>query len=229
LSENIQLHDGERPVSWKIRRRSEAQPAAFSVRKLLLGGICGHMRALCLKESVQWHGGMPQWTVKNVWFFEGENSSGAERVKSHGQYWVGRDKIVHNLLEGTRYRGIEMRAKMASGKGALGIMIGESTPLIMNSAQLYFENGTGCSNVLYSYKHPPHKNDAQSSEESGWAPSETFYELLVQNCCRTLWRIERGQRSGNIVKNLFRDDGAGTEGKRESACVIPRSAPQNCL
>ncbi|KRY66246.1 hypothetical protein T4A_7056 [Trichinella pseudospiralis] len=90
-----------------------------------LGGICGHMRALCLKESVQWHGGKPHWTVKNVWFFEcleGENSSGAERVKSHGQYWVGRDKIVHNLLEGTRYRGIEMRAKMASGKVALGIM-----------------------------------------------------------------------------------------------------------
>ncbi|KRY80823.1 hypothetical protein T4D_5223, partial [Trichinella pseudospiralis] len=89
---------------------------------LLLGGICGHMRALCLKESVQWHGGKPQWTVKNVWFFEGENSSGAERVKSHGQYWVGRDKIVHNLLEGTRYRGIEMWAKMASEKGALGII-----------------------------------------------------------------------------------------------------------
>ncbi|KRZ25659.1 hypothetical protein T4C_7959 [Trichinella pseudospiralis] len=50
---------------------------------------------------------------------EGENSSGAERVKSHGQYWVGRDKIDCNLLEGTKYKGIEMRRNMSGGKAPL--------------------------------------------------------------------------------------------------------------
>ncbi|KRZ04581.1 hypothetical protein T4B_8001 [Trichinella pseudospiralis] len=47
--------------------------------------------------------------------------------------------------------------------------------------------------------HQPHKNDAQFSGESGSAPSETSIELLVQNCCRTLWRIEMGQRCDRKV------------------------------
>ncbi|KRY80497.1 hypothetical protein T4D_13191 [Trichinella pseudospiralis] len=78
--------------------------------------------AACLSDSVPYCGKLPLYFPNCKGCSEGENSSGAERVKSHGQYWVGRDKIVHNLLEGTRYKGIEMRAKMARGKGALGIM-----------------------------------------------------------------------------------------------------------
>ncbi|KRY61604.1 hypothetical protein T4A_8338 [Trichinella pseudospiralis] len=42
--------------------------------------------------------------------------------------------------------------------------------------------------------HPLHKNDAQSSEESGCGPSESFKDFLVQNRCRTLWRVDNGQR-----------------------------------
>ncbi|KRZ04580.1 hypothetical protein T4B_10750 [Trichinella pseudospiralis] len=99
-------------------------------RGALVIGICEHIRALCLKKGFvkRYVNVALSAAILFVIFererecLEGENSSGAERVKSHGQYWVGRDKIVHNLLEGTRYRGIEMRAKMASGKGALGIM-----------------------------------------------------------------------------------------------------------
>ncbi|KRX86333.1 hypothetical protein T4E_11414 [Trichinella pseudospiralis] len=42
-----------------------------------------------------------------------------ESVKSRGQYWVGRDKIDCNLLEGTKYKGIEMRRNKAGGKAPL--------------------------------------------------------------------------------------------------------------
>ncbi|KRZ24146.1 hypothetical protein T4C_519 [Trichinella pseudospiralis] len=78
--------------------------------------------AACLSDSVPDCGKLPLYLRNCKECSEGENSSGEERVKSHGQYWVGRDKIVRSLLEGTRYWGIEMRAKMARGKGALGIM-----------------------------------------------------------------------------------------------------------
>ncbi|KRY98667.1 hypothetical protein T4B_6357 [Trichinella pseudospiralis] len=50
-------------------------------------------------------GGKPPLYIRNCEeCSEGENRSGAERVKGRGQYWVERDKIVRNLLEGTRYR-----------------------------------------------------------------------------------------------------------------------------
>ncbi|KRX86123.1 hypothetical protein T4E_8810, partial [Trichinella pseudospiralis] len=124
-------------LTWRKRRRSKPQPATSSGRLLLLGGIWVQIRALWLKDRVQ--RGVLQITA--AWLSESVQScwrhncvephkmgsvgrektavGQKESVKSRGQYWVGRDKIDCNLLEGTKYKGIEMRRNKAGGKAPL--------------------------------------------------------------------------------------------------------------